>query len=69
MIRHVYVFTGPDQMVMVFDENGEQIPEYQGPKAEVWDRIKADAMPETEIREDCGWRRIRGGDRCRRVEQ
>jgi hypothetical protein len=30
-------------MVMVFDENGEELPEYQGRYNEVRDRIVADA--------------------------
>jgi hypothetical protein len=30
-------------MVMVFNENGEQIPEYQGRYAEVKDKIVSDA--------------------------
>ena len=32
-------------MVMVFDENGEQIPEYQGQYEEVNERILRDAPP------------------------
>jgi hypothetical protein len=32
-----------NDMVMVFDEEGEQMPEYQGPYDEVRDRILADA--------------------------
>jgi hypothetical protein len=32
-----------NDMVMVFDEEGEQLPEYQGLYAEVKDRILADA--------------------------
>lgn len=34
-------------MVMVFDEYGEQIPEYQGQYEEVKERILKDAPPET----------------------
>jgi hypothetical protein len=32
-----------NDMVMVFDEDGEQIPEYQGPYEDVKERILADA--------------------------
>jgi hypothetical protein len=32
-----------NDMVMVFNENGEQIPEYQGRYAEVKDKIVSDA--------------------------
>ncbi len=32
-----------NDMVMVFDEEGEQMPEYQGPYDDVRDRIMADA--------------------------
>ncbi len=35
----------PNNMVMVFDENGEQIPEYQGQYEEVNERILRDAPP------------------------
>ena len=33
----------PNNMVMVFDENGEQIPEYQGDYEEVRENILRDA--------------------------
>jgi len=36
----------PNDMVMVFDENEEQIPEYQGQYQEVKERILKDAPPE-----------------------
>jgi len=45
MIRSVV--KSPNNMVMVFDENGEQIPEYQGQYEEVKERILKDAPPET----------------------
>jgi hypothetical protein len=32
-----------NDMVMVFDENGEQMPEYQGPYRDVKDKILHDA--------------------------
>ena len=32
-----------NDMVMVFDEKGEQMPEYQGPYTDVRDRILEDA--------------------------
>jgi hypothetical protein len=32
-----------DDMVMVFDEDGEQLPEYQGRYVEVKEKIMADA--------------------------
>ena len=37
----------PDDMVMVFDREGEQIPEYQGQYHEVKERILADSAPGT----------------------
>jgi hypothetical protein len=36
-------------MVMVFDEKGQQLPDYQGPIDEVWEKIEADKSPETVI--------------------
>ncbi len=33
-------------MVIVFDENGEQIPEYQGQYEEIKERVLKDAPPE-----------------------
>lgn len=41
MIDHVIKFD--NGMVMVFDEKGEQLPEYQGRYEEVKDKILADA--------------------------
>ncbi len=35
-----------NNMVIVFDENGEQIPEYQGQYEEVKERVLKDAPPE-----------------------
>lgn len=35
-----------NDMVIVFDERGEQIPEYQGPYEEVKDKILRDASPD-----------------------
>jgi hypothetical protein len=45
MIRDVYAFQ--NGMCMVFDEKGQQMPDYQGPTDEVRDKILADATPET----------------------
>jgi hypothetical protein len=36
----------PNDMVIVFDENDEQIPEYQGRYEEVKERILQDAPPQ-----------------------
>lgn len=36
-----------NDMVMVFDEEGEQVPEYQGQYRDVKRRILRDAMPGT----------------------
>jgi hypothetical protein len=47
MIKNVYVWD--NQMVMVFDEKGQQLPDYQGPIDEVWEKIEADKSPETVI--------------------
>ena len=43
MIRSV--IKSPNNMVMVFDEDGEQIPEYQGQYEAVKERILKDAPP------------------------
>jgi len=45
MIRSV--IKTPNNMVMVFDDNGEQIPEYQGLYEELKERILKDAPPRT----------------------
>ena len=37
----------PNNMVMVFNENGEQIPEYQGQYEEVKEHILKNAPPQT----------------------
>ena len=44
MIRTIIRST--DDMVIVFNENGEQIPEYQGRYEEVRDKILNDAPPQ-----------------------
>ena len=36
-----------NNMVMVFDKEGEQIPQYQGQYEEVKESILADALPDT----------------------
>ncbi len=41
------VIKAPNNMVMVFDKNGKQIPEYQGQYEEVNSLILRDAPPET----------------------
>ena len=41
------VIKSNDNMVIVFDEKGEQIPEYQGLYDEVKEKILKDALPET----------------------
>lgn len=43
MIDHVIKFS--NGMVIVFDEKGEQLPEYQGRYEEAKDKILADAPP------------------------
>lgn len=50
MIKGVYVF--PNRVVLVYDENGEQIPEYQGRFEEVRQKILDNAEPETRL---WGW--------------
>ena len=40
-----YVIKFHNGMVIVFDEEGEQLPEYQGKYEEVKDKILADAPP------------------------
>ncbi len=37
----------PNNMVMVFDKKGEQVPEYQGQYQEVKESILRDALPDT----------------------
>ncbi len=41
------VIRAQNNMVMVFDEKGEQIPEYQGQYEEVKGKILKDAPPDT----------------------
>ena len=41
------VIKTPNNMVMVFDKKGEQIPEYQGQYEEVKEKILKDAPPDT----------------------
>jgi hypothetical protein len=41
-ITDIYVWTNCG-MVMTFDQNGRQMPDYQGPYEEVIDKIKRDA--------------------------
>ena len=38
-ITNCYVFG--NGMVMTFDQHGHQMPEYQGHRSEVWDKIRA----------------------------
>jgi len=38
-------------IVLVFDENDEQLPEYQGPYADVKEKILRDAPPEASFGE------------------
>ncbi len=45
-IRRVYKF---NEMVMVFDQHGEQMPEYQGLYERVRDKILADAGDDVEF--------------------
>lgn len=47
-IKNVYVWQKPSQMVMVFDQYGEQMPDYQGPLEEVRNSILRDANEHTE---------------------
>jgi hypothetical protein len=51
MISRVYRFQ--NDMVMVFDEHGKQIPEFQGPFEEVKEKIEVSASPATVF---SGWR-------------
>lgn len=63
MIATVYVFKGPKQMVMVFDELGDQMPEYQGPKEQVWWKIRRDITPAARVEHGVDydtWARARG---------
>ncbi len=45
MIKTVISFR--NNMVMVFDKNGEQIPRYQGQYQKVKESILGDALPDT----------------------
>jgi len=42
-------------MVMVFDQHGQQMPDYQGPKEEVWEKIQRDKPPQVHA-ENKQWR-------------
>ena len=46
-------------MAMVFDQNGDQIPELQGRYHDVRAAIAARATPYTEIKVDCDWSKVR----------
>jgi hypothetical protein len=46
MIKSVYKF--PNGMVAVFDENGKQIPEYQGKWKDLEEKINENANDKTE---------------------
>jgi hypothetical protein len=46
-ICNVYVF--PNGMVMVFNEHGVQMPDYQGKVTDVKERILLAAVPETQF--------------------
>lgn len=48
MIRTVYLWA--NGMLMVFDDNGEQMPQYQGPMRSYLGPVLRDATPETEWR-------------------
>lgn len=47
MIRHVTRWS--NGMVTVFDENGQQLPEYQGKYEDVREKILRDAPPDAEF--------------------
>jgi hypothetical protein len=47
VIRHVYLWQ--NGMVMVFDQNDQQMGDYQGRLDEVKEKILRDAGPETEF--------------------
>jgi len=46
-IENVYCF--PNGMVAVTDQNGQQIPEYQGRYDEVWPKIERDLLPTSNV--------------------
>jgi hypothetical protein len=52
-LKHVYVWQ--NGMVIAFDQLGAQMPEYQGRREEVWEKIQRDCRPDTVIEEDCVW--------------
>lgn len=56
MIKRVLVFK--NDMVAVFDEYGKQMPEYQGPRAEVWEKIRS--VYNGPIHMDVDWSRWTG---------
>ena len=56
-IAHVYLWD--NNMVMTFDQNGQQMPEYQGTKEEVWEKIMRDKTDETVIG-GADWAEYRG---------
>lgn len=45
----VHVYRWQNEMVMVFDQNGKQIPKYQGEYSQVKDKILKDASPDTKF--------------------
>lgn len=55
-VTHAVVWT--NGMVMAFDAAGQQVPEYQGRKEEVLEKIKID-FPDADIKNG-DWNRLRG---------
>jgi hypothetical protein len=55
-LRITAVFAFENGQVMVFDQYGKQMPDYQGSKEEVWEAIMRDKTDATEIHEDVVWR-------------
>lgn len=55
------VFRFPNAMVMVFDHDGRQLPEYQGRLPDVWDALAARLPAEAKVIEASGGKWSRKG--------
>jgi hypothetical protein len=59
LIMAVYIFDPPHLMTMVFDQLGEQMPDYQGPWEEVKARVLLDKPDSVQIVDNLRWAGIR----------
>jgi hypothetical protein len=53
------VYHWANGMTMVFDQHGEQMPDYQGPTEEVRERIERDRPRSAQVVSGADWRPVR----------